>query len=88
MKGNTASVTIDGTGTVNFQQYKQMTGKINLVGGKTNLQNLFLHSLSPEIIVESKARDSSITNSMMLGLGFNIEDKTGGNIITRNNNSK
>jgi hypothetical protein len=88
MKGNTASVTIDGTGTINLQQYKQMTGKITLVAGKTNIQNLFLHSLSPEIIVEQNAKNSSITNSLMLGLGFNIEDKTGGNIITKNNNAK
>jgi hypothetical protein len=65
-----------------------MTGKITLVAGKTNIQNLFLHSLSPEIIVEQNAKNSSITNSLMLGLGFNIEDKTGGNIITKNNNAK
>jgi hypothetical protein len=55
-------MTIDGTGTVRIQQYKQMTGEVFLDGGTIVLENAILHSTLPKITISDTVTAGLVMN--------------------------
>jgi len=59
---NVGDSTINGTGIVRIQEYKQLTGELKLMGGTIIIQNAIIHSQSAKIIIDKDVKEGLILN--------------------------
>lgn len=78
------SVSIDGTGKIDLQVFKQATGQTNITGSTVNIQNAYLDSKTAKVIIGKDVKGGSFYNSLMGSLTLDYENNSGGKFVVNN----